>query len=159
MTAGDLAAILVSIIVFAAFVVLLVVTQSLIKALRDLQRSLDTLQRETAPLLEELRATVVAAGAEVERVDDLLDAAESISATVESASRLSYLAFRAPLIKVVAFSRGCGRFVRRLMGRPSHRRSSRSGSRRSPGDGEARHADRPSDADRPSGRERSHRAA
>lgn len=154
MTAGDLAAVLVSLIVFAAFVVLLVVAQSLLKALRELQRSLDTLQRETAPLLEELRLTVVAAGAEVERVDDLLDAAESISATVESASRLSYLAFRAPLIKVVAFFRGIGRFLRRLTGGSSRRRPSGADARRRQGTG-TRHTDR--STERGSGS--SHRAA
>lgn len=128
MTAGDLAAVLVTLVVFAAFVVLLYVTQGLLRALRDLNRSLDELQRETLPLLAELRETVESAGAEVERVDGLLDAAETISATVESASRLSYLAFRAPLIKTVAFFRGFGRFFRRLGGgeqRRARRRSAR----------------------------------
>ena len=58
-----------------------------------------------------------AAGAEVDRVDDLLDTAEAISATVDSASRLGYLAFRAPVIRVVAFGRGIGaRPGRRLLG-------------------------------------------
>ncbi len=128
MSAGDLAAILVTLLVFAAFVVLLYLTQGLLRALRDLNRSLDALQRETLPLLVELRETVESAGAEVDRVDGLLDAAESISATVESASRLSYLAFRAPLIKTVAFFRGIGRFFRRLGGgeqRRARRRAAR----------------------------------
>jgi hypothetical protein len=117
MSAGDLAAVLVVVVAFAAFVVVLVAVQALVRSLRELRCSLDQLHDETLPLLEELRATVRDAGAEVERVDHLLDAAESISATVDSATRLSYLAFRAPLLKVVAFFKGIGRFVGRLFGR------------------------------------------
>lgn len=117
MTAGDLAAVVVVLLAFGAFVVLLFALQSLIHSLRALRRSLDTLHDETVPLLRELRATVRDAGAEVDRVDGLLDAAESISNTVDSATRLSYLAFRAPLLRVVAFFKGVGRFVGRLFGR------------------------------------------
>jgi predicted PurR-regulated permease PerM len=117
MSGGDLAAVLVVLLAFGAFVVVLLAVQALVRSLRDLRRSLDQLHDETLPLLEELRATVRDAGAEVERVDHLLDAAESISATVDSATRLSYLAFRAPLLKVVAFFKGIGRFVGRLFGR------------------------------------------
>lgn len=126
MTAGDFAAIIVVLLAFGAFVVIVVATQSLVRSLRDLRRSLETLHHETLPLLEELRATVRDAGAEVERVDQLLDAAESISSTVDSATRLSYIAFRAPVLRVVAFFKGIGRFFGRLFGRrsSSRRRSS-----------------------------------
>ena len=116
MTAGDLAAVLVSAVAVTAVVVLALVMQSMLRTLRELRAALDELTRETLPMLGELRDTVREAGAEVERVDHLLEAAESISATVDSASRLGYLAFRAPLIRVVAFWRGFGRFVRRLLG-------------------------------------------
>jgi hypothetical protein len=130
-SAGDLAAVLVSITAFAAFVVLVLAAQSLRRSLRELRTSIDLLRDETVPMIEELRGTVRVAGSEVERVDHLLDAAESISATVDSASRLSYLAFRAPLIRLVAFFKGIGRFFGRLVGRrarptgarPSHQRS------------------------------------
>jgi hypothetical protein len=114
---ADLAAVLVVLLAFGAFVVVLLAVQALLRSLRDLRRSLDQLHDETLPLLEELRSTVRDAGAEVERVDQLLEAAESISATVDSATRLSYLAFRAPILKVVAFFKGVGRFLGRLFGR------------------------------------------
>jgi predicted PurR-regulated permease PerM len=117
MSAGDLAAVVVVLLAFGAIVVLLFALQSLIHSLRALRQSLDTLHDETVPLLRELRSTVRDAGAEVDRVDGLLDAAESISATVDSATRLSYLAFRAPLLRVVAFFKGIGRFFGRLFGR------------------------------------------
>jgi hypothetical protein len=129
MSAADLASVLVVLLAFGAFVVLLLALQSLVASLRDLRRSLDVLHDETLPLLQELRTTVRTAGAEVDRVDNLLDAAESISATVDSATRLSYLAFRAPLLRFVAFFKGIGRFVGRLFGRkPPARGSTSSGS-------------------------------
>jgi predicted PurR-regulated permease PerM len=128
MSAGDLASVLVVLLAFGAFIVLLLAMQSLVASLRELRRSLDVLHDETLPLLQELRATVRDAGAEVDRVDNLLDAAESISATVDSATRLSYLAFRAPLLRFVAFFKGIGRFMGRLFGRKPHARSGGSGS-------------------------------
>jgi predicted PurR-regulated permease PerM len=117
MSAGDFAAVLVVLLAFGAFVLVLLAVQALVRSLRDLRQALDQLHDETLPLLAELRSTVHDAGAEVERVDQLLDAAESISATVDSATRLSYLAFRAPLLRFVAFFKGIGRFIRRLFGR------------------------------------------
>ncbi len=128
MSAGDLASVLVVLLAFGAFVVLLLAMQSLVASLRELRHSLDVLHDETLPLLQELRATVRDAGAEVDRVDNLLDAAESISATVDSATRLSYLAFRAPLLRFVAFFKGIGRFVGRLFGRKPPARAGGSGS-------------------------------
>jgi predicted PurR-regulated permease PerM len=127
MSAGDLASVLVVLLAFGAFIVLLLAMQSLVASLRELRHSLDVLHDETLPLLQELRATVRDAGAEVDRVDNLLDAAESISATVDSATRLSYLAFRAPLLRFVAFFKGIGRFVGRLFGRKPQARSGASG--------------------------------
>jgi predicted PurR-regulated permease PerM len=128
MSATDFAAVLVAVVTFAAFVVLIVAIQALLRSLRELRSSLEAFGRATAPLLEELRATVDEAGAEVERVDHLLEAAETISATAESASRLSYLAFSSPLIRTVAFFKGVGRFLRRLVG--GGRRQRRSDRRR-----------------------------
>jgi predicted PurR-regulated permease PerM len=125
-TAADLALVLVSVVVFAAFVVLVVAILALLRSVAELRRTLDEVQREALPLLDELRGTVREAGAEVERVDRLLDAAESISGTVDQASRLGYLAFRAPLIRAVALWRGVGRFLSSLV-RPGRGRSRRAG--------------------------------
>jgi hypothetical protein len=82
------------------------------------------------PVIEELRSTVEDAGAEVERVDHLLDAAESISSTVDSATRLSNLAFRAPLIRFVAFFKGIGRFLARLVRLRAPKATPRAGAER-----------------------------
>jgi len=116
-SAGDLAAVVVSVVMVLAIVMLALLVQSMLRALREARAALAELRAEAVPLLGELHHTVVRAGAEVDRVDDLLDTAEAISATVDSASRLGYLAFRAPVIRAVAFGRGVGRGARRLTGR------------------------------------------
>ena len=136
MTASDLAAVVLSVVMIGVVVAMALVAQSLLHTLRDLRRTLDELQGEAVPLMGELRDTVERAGAEVERVDDLLDTAETISATVDSASRLGYLAFRAPVIRTVALGRGIGRGARRLVGRPVSPAIGSPGSRRGLGSGD-----------------------
>jgi hypothetical protein len=116
-TAGDLAAVLVSVVMVAVVAVMAVAVTALLRSLRELRAALDQLRADAVPLMGELRDTVTAAGVEVERVDDLLESAEAISARVDGASRLGYLAFRAPVIRVMAFGRGIGRASRRLTGR------------------------------------------
>ncbi len=122
MSAADLAAVLVSIAAIAAFVVLLVTVQALLRTLREVRAALDQLTADTLPLLGEMRTTVEQAGHEVDRVDELLDTAASIQQTVDHASRLTYVAFSNPLIKVVAFFRGVGRGVGRAFGTGGRRR-------------------------------------
>ena len=120
MSAGDLAAVILSVAMIGVIVAMALVVQALLRTLRETRATLDDLRGEAVPLMGELRDTVERAGAEVERVDDLLDTAETISATVDSASRLGYLAFRAPVIRTVAFGKGISRGARRLVGRPAN---------------------------------------
>jgi hypothetical protein len=119
---ADLAIVLVTVVTVAAFTVLVVALLSLLRALRELREVLADVQREALPLVADLRDTVVQAGAEVDRVDELLETAASIQHTVDAASRLTYVAFSNPLIKVVAFFRGIGRGTGRAVGRSGRRR-------------------------------------
>jgi hypothetical protein len=121
-SAGDLAAVLVTVAAAAALVVLVVVASAVLRTLRAVRASVERFEQEAVPLVAQLRDTVRQAGAEVDRVDELLDAASSIQHTVDHASRLTYLAFSSPLIKVVAFFRGLGRGVARAFGRGGRRR-------------------------------------
>jgi hypothetical protein len=66
------------------------------------------------PLVADVRETVAQANTELERVDGLLVTAESISTTVDSASRLAYLAFSNPVVKALAFGAGTARAARSL---------------------------------------------
>jgi hypothetical protein len=112
--AGDTAAVIVACASVAAFGVLLYAIRSLALTLRALRETIDDLRRETLPVVNELQSVARQANSELERVDTLLGTAESISSTVDSASKLAYLAFSNPLIKLLAFATGTSRAARRL---------------------------------------------
>jgi len=101
----------------------------------ELRRLVADLQRETVPLLREARVVVDQAATEMVRVGDVLGSAESVSATVDSASRLAYRAFANPVVRVLAFGTGTGAALRRLFGRggpdvaPGPRRATATGRR------------------------------
>jgi biopolymer transport protein ExbB/TolQ len=83
---------------------------------RDLRRLVEDLRRETVPLVRQARV-VEEAATEMARVGDVLGSAESVTATVDSASRFAYRAFANPVVKVLAFGTGAGAALRRLVGR------------------------------------------
>ena len=118
MGAGDVVAVLVAAVCLVAVAVLVVAVSSLVRTLRSLRETVDVLREQTVPLVADLRAAVDHATIGLDRVDELLDTAESISTTVDAASQLTYRAFSPPLIGAAAVSAGIGRFVRRLRGGP-----------------------------------------
>ena len=69
------------------------------------------------PLVTDVQGTVRQANADLQRVDGLLERAESISGTVDSASRLAYLAFSNPVVKALAFGAGTSRALKRFRAR------------------------------------------
>jgi hypothetical protein len=93
---------------------LLIALIALGRTLRVLRVAVEELRQETIPLVSDMRATVGQANTELSRVDTLITRAESIGGTVDSASRLAYLAFSNPLIKALAFGAGTTRAARRL---------------------------------------------
>src|SRR6202022_328587 len=93
---------------------LLAVLWTMARTLRAIRETTDELRQQTLAMLAEMRGTVGQANTELERVDTLLGTAESISTTLDSASRLAYLAFSNPVIKVLAFGAGTSRAARRL---------------------------------------------
>jgi hypothetical protein len=112
--ADDVVAIVVSVFAALVIVVLCYAMAGLVRTLRALRESVDELRQETLPLVADLRTTVVQASSDLDRVDNLIGRAESISATVDSASRLAYLAFSNPVIKMLAFGAGTARAARRF---------------------------------------------
>jgi hypothetical protein len=115
-SAADLAIVLATVAAVVAFVVLLVVSLQLARTARELRATLDEVRAEALPALAALHRTAIEAGLEVERIDDLLDTAESISARVDGASRIGYVAFRRPVVTAVATGRGVGKGMWRLVG-------------------------------------------
>ena len=117
MSATDLAAVIVAGCSVVAVVLLAVALASLVRTLRALRDVANVLRTETVPVLEDLRDTVEAANYEIIRLDGLVTTAESVTGTVDSASRLAYIAMANPVIKGVAFASGTAKAARRLRGR------------------------------------------
>ena len=114
MSASEVAAVAVAITSAVLVVGLLLSLLSVTRTLRSLRVAVEDFRREAVPLVSDLRGTVSTANAELTRVDGLLTTAESISTTVDSASRLLYLTFSNPVIKALAFGAGTRRVAKRL---------------------------------------------
>ena len=117
MSADNVAALVAAVIVGITSVVLVGVVVVLARRVRELGRVVEELRHETVPLVHDARVVVDQAATEMVRVGDVLDSAEAVSATVDSASRLAYRAFSNPVVKVLAYSTGIGSALRRFFGR------------------------------------------
>jgi hypothetical protein len=114
MSATDLAAIIVAVSSVTAVVLLAVALVALTRTLRALRDVATLMRTESVPVLHDLHDTVAAANHELERFDRLVSTAESVTGTVDSASRLAYMAMANPVIKGVAFASGTAKAARRL---------------------------------------------
>ena len=114
MTAGEVAAVVAAVAAAMLTVGVLFALSAFTRTLRTVRVSVEELRRETVPLLTLARTTLDQANAELARVDGLLGTAESVGTTVDSASRLAYLAFSNPVIKLLALGSGATRAARRL---------------------------------------------
>jgi len=114
MTATELAALIVAIASVVAVVLLGFGLMAITRTLKEVRLSVVQLRTELVPVVVDLGDTVRNANEELVRVDSLLGTAESIGGTVDSASRLAYLAFSNPVIKVLAVASGTGRAARVL---------------------------------------------
>jgi hypothetical protein len=99
-------------------VALVVVTVSLLRTLRSLRAVADDLNREAVPLLAGLEGDARKASQGLDRVGDLVGAAESVTRRVDGASKLAYVTLTNPVVKVLAVGHGVGRVSRKLRGRP-----------------------------------------
>jgi hypothetical protein len=102
------------VVAIVGLVVVAMAVQSLITTLRSLRTTVEDLRVETMSAVAELRATVALANGEIERVDLLLDTAETVGARVEATSRLAWLVMRNPLVKLASLSVATDRNAQRL---------------------------------------------
>jgi hypothetical protein len=111
---SDIAAVVVAVASVAVVLLLVFVVVSINRTLTTMRLSIEQIRRETLPVVDELRRTVTTANAELQRLDGLIDSASSVTATVDSASHLAYLAFSNPLIKLIALAAGTSRAAKAL---------------------------------------------
>ena len=114
MTAGEVAAVIAAGAAAILAVGLVFALASFTTTLRTVRTTVEELRRETVPLIASARVTLEQANAELSRVDGLLGTAESVGTTVDSASRLAYLAFANPVIKALALGAGARGALSRL---------------------------------------------
>lgn len=114
LSGADLAIVVVTGCSIVAVVAIVVALGRLLASVRALRRSLDELNAQVVPLVDDLRVALEEANEELDRIDRLVGSAESISATVDATSKLAYRALSAPVIKTVAVTSGASRAARRL---------------------------------------------
>jgi hypothetical protein len=121
MSAGDLAVTLAALLCAVGFTALIVVLIRVLDTLKALRVEVESLRRETGPLLVDLREStddargaMDAAREDLERFDRVLGSAEAISEAMEGSSRIAKRAFSAPMIKAAGIATGTSRTVRRL---------------------------------------------
>jgi hypothetical protein len=94
------------------------VTVALSRTIRSLRSVVDDLSREAVPMMANLEGDVRKASAGLDRVGDLVGAAESVTRRVDGASRLAFATFSNPVVKVLAVGHGVRRVSRKLRGEP-----------------------------------------
>ncbi|HUQ62567.1 MAG TPA: DUF948 domain-containing protein [Acidimicrobiales bacterium] len=93
---------------------LLFTMASIIRTMKVMRRVVEDVHDETVPLLVDVHSGVVQTNQELKRVDGLIDRAESIGATVDSTSKLTYKLLSSPAVKVMALGAGGTRAFRQL---------------------------------------------
>lgn len=121
MTAGELAVLLAAVLCAIGFAALVVVLMRVLDAMKALRGEVESLRAETAPLLDELRLSTLAARAtmdtarsDLDRFDRVLGSAEAIESAMSGTGRVARTAFSAPVIKAAGLATGTSRMVRRL---------------------------------------------
>lgn len=116
MSGSEVAALVVAVAATLALVGLLAVVFLLVRAVRDLRVTVTELRVETQAVVDELHEAVRGTNAELERIDNVLHAAESVTDTLDSASRLAYLTVGSPVVKGLAAATGANQAYRRFRG-------------------------------------------
>ena len=116
MTGSEVTALVVAVASGVALTVLGFVVVHLLRTVRELRATVEALRVESVALVAELHQAAERARVEQERVDNLLRSAESVSGTVDSATRLAYLTVGSPVVKGLALATGANQAYRRFRG-------------------------------------------
>jgi uncharacterized protein YlxW (UPF0749 family) len=114
MSAADVVVLVAAVVACVAAVVTLTAAVVLVGQVRRFERGVEALRAEAVPLVSEARQAVDQASGEMARVEAVLEGTESVTATVDSASRLAQRAFANPVVKVLALRAGTASALRRL---------------------------------------------
>lgn len=114
MSAGEIAGLVAAIALAIGVVGFLLALGAMMRTMADMRGAVDEFRTSAIPLLSDVRSAVRQATAELGKVDVILDRAESISGTVDSASRLAHRAVFTPAVKAMALAAGVGGALKTL---------------------------------------------
>ncbi len=124
MSGWDVVVLVAAVVAAVAALVTLAAAAVLTSQVRRLEQVADRLSADAADVLAEARRTAGYASTEMARVEAVLEGTESVTATVDSASRLARRAFANPVVKLLAIRAGAARGVRELQS-PAPKRAGR----------------------------------
>jgi hypothetical protein len=124
MPVADVVVLVAAVVACTAAMVCLTAAVVLVGTVRRFERGVEALRTETVPLVSGAREAVDHAASEMARVDAVLEDTESVTATVDSASRLAQRAFTNPVVKVLAWRAGAASGLRQLRQPAPRRRAS-----------------------------------
>ena len=105
-TGGDAAMIVLAVGWVVLVGGLLFVLLNTFRVLESTKMTIDAMREETIPLLREVKTSVEKTNREIDRVDVMLDNANSIVARVEKLSGLVEEAASSPLVKIISIATG-----------------------------------------------------
>ena len=120
MSGSEVAALVVAVTSGIALTVLAFVVLRLLRTVRELQATVTELREESRMLVDDLQQQADVARREQQRVENLLRSAESVTGTVDSATRLAYLTVGSPVVKGLALATGANQAYRRFRGVRGH---------------------------------------
>ncbi len=114
MSASDWTAVVAAVAIAGLVGGLLVTLAEVRRSLRSLRETLEEVSTDALVAIEELRVSTREARFEIDRVDALVSTAESVTGTVDNASKLAYRTLSNPVVKAVALGAGTKRAIQRL---------------------------------------------
>jgi len=122
---ADVVVLIGAVVVCLAAIVCLVAAFVLVGQVQRLERAVEAFRDEALPLVAEARQAADQAAGELARVEAVLEGTESVTATVDSASRLAQRALANPVVKVLAFRAGAASGLRAMREPEPARRKAR----------------------------------
>lgn len=83
-----------------------------IRAIAVFKRSVAEITDRTLPLIADMHASIKETSTDLARVDTLLDTADSITATMDTAARIAYNTVSNPVVKALSAGTGIARAYR-----------------------------------------------
>src|SRR5262245_3331778 len=106
MSAGEIAAVVAAVAAGALVAIAAYLAVSARKVLKEVAKTTEEVRRELIPLISESRVTIHDANEKLERVDGLIDTAQSIGDRADATSKIAFTIFSNPAIKAVALGSG-----------------------------------------------------